>query len=142
MDLNNVIRCKRCRRIFSYLGYGPKFCPDCVKKDEEDFQKVKEYLRDNPGMTLTRTSEDCDVKIEVIREWLREERLEYSSAEDIGLTCESCGKPITSGRFCNECKTTRAKAANELSYSFAPQKTSVKKQEKTGDKMRFLNDRR
>ena len=37
--------------------------------------------------------------------WLREDRLQLSDeAVDLELTCERCGKPITSGRFCPECK--------------------------------------
>ncbi len=139
MNLSNVIKCKNCRRIFTYLGYGAKLCPECRKIDEKEFQKVKNYLRDFPGRTLNQTAEDCDVKPETIRNWLREERLEYTEAKDTGLICENCGKPIISGHLCEECKMAVSRAAGELSRSMerAPEVTKVKTQ--SGDRMRFLS---
>ena len=143
MSLENVIRCHQCRKIFTYLGYGPELCPECRKKDEEDFTKVKSYLRENPGKTLAQTAEDCDVKIETIRQWLRDERLEYSKAGDTGITCEKCGKPIRSGHICNECRAANARMAGELSAMVA-KKPVVKAPEERKDhkdQMRFLGKR-
>jgi len=39
--------CVRCKRMFTYLGYGHFYCPVCKKIDEADFAKVKEYIYEN-----------------------------------------------------------------------------------------------
>ncbi|HHX60494.1 MAG TPA: MerR family transcriptional regulator, partial [Epulopiscium sp.] len=44
----DVKSCKRCGVLFHHV-VGPPLCQKCKKKDEEDFQRVKEYLYENPG---------------------------------------------------------------------------------------------
>lgn len=141
MNLSNVIQCKICRRMFQYSGYGDKLCPSCKTEDEENFQKVKTYLRDNPGKTLMQTSEDCEVPVERIRAWLKDERLEYTGAGDTGLVCEHCGKPITSGTMCEECRQSFARAAGEMQRSIEKPVPEHIKKKHDGDKMRFLGRR-
>lgn len=138
MGLDNVKKCRGCRRIFQYPGYGPELCPACRQEDEEMFTKVKTYLRDNPGRTLTQTSEDCEVPKERIRAWLKEERLEFSGSGETGLTCEKCGKQISSGTICDECRQAMSRAAGEIMRSMDKPVAERPKVTHTGDKMRFL----
>ena len=100
MDVKN---CKKCRRLFNYIG-GEPLCPQCKEELEKKFQEVKKYLYDNRNSTVMDLSENCDVSEGQIRQWIREERLELTSGIDAGVVCESCGNPITSGRFCEKCK--------------------------------------
>jgi len=74
--------------------------------DEEiEFKKVKEYVYDNPGATISETSQETGVSVEKIIRFLREERLEIKSEEsNMVLECERCGVPIKSGRYCERCK--------------------------------------
>ncbi len=140
MGLENVTTCKVCRRIFQYPGFGPELCPLCRKADEEEFQKVKTFLRDNPGSTLSVTSEACGVSQAHIRLWLRDERLEYDVEGDTGLVCEECGKPIRSGRLCDGCRLTKARVAGELTRSVErPENAPVRSD--MGERMRFLGRR-
>ncbi len=135
MDVKN---CRRCRRLFNYIG-GQPICPQCREELENKFQEVKKYLFDNRNATIADVVENCDVEDSQVRQWVREERLEFSSGIDTGVTCENCGAPITSGRFCDKCKATMI---NELSAAGrrpeAP-KPVVKKTESHGNRMRFLN---
>ncbi|MBO6149062.1 MAG: flagellar protein [Lachnospiraceae bacterium] len=133
MDVRN---CRKCGRIFNYIA-GPHICPACAEKMEEDFQKVKQYIRENPNMTIVETATACEVDVGQIKQWLREERLTLSSAEGAELVCESCGKPIMSGRFCEECKKDVSKG---LMDSVAKPKLppQPEKKESSGNKMRFL----
>ncbi len=142
MDLNKVFTCGKCRRMFQYPGYGPKLCPECKKQDDEDYEKVKTYLRDNPGRTLYQTSEDCNVSIEEIRGWLKDERLEYKGEGSTGLVCEHCGAPITSGKLCDECRMAYSRAAGEMARSLSRPTEEKKKPVHNGDRMRFLGGRR
>ena len=135
MDVKN---CKKCGRIFNYVG-GLPICPQCQEKAEEDFQRVKEYITENPNSNVASTAEACEVEVAQIRQWLREERLTFASAEGSDLTCEKCGKPIMAGRFCDTCKL-------EVSRGFAeafkkPEAPKPKKIEPSGNKMRFLGNR-
>ena len=53
------------------------------------------------------------------------------------MTCEKCGTPISSGRFCDKCKN---EMVNELGSAIKKDipKPAPKKQEDHGNRMRFL----
>ena len=133
----NLRNCSRCGKMFNYVS-GPPICDNCKKALEEDFQKVKKYVQDNPSASLKQIAEENDVKLNQIKEWIREERLMFSKDSPLALTCENCGEPIQTGRLCAKCK---AGMANNLSNSIAKPKTLqqpvAKKEPKAG--MRFLD---
>ncbi len=133
MDVRN---CRKCGRVFNYVN-GVPLCPQCKQKQEEDFQKAKEYIRTNPSCTVAEVAENCEIEVQMIRQWLREERLTFGSIEGSDLVCEGCGAKILSGRFCEKCKNTVAKGFNDAIRK--PEvEAPVKKQEPGGNKMRFL----
>ncbi|HEX2924830.1 MAG TPA: MerR family transcriptional regulator [Ruminiclostridium sp.] len=99
-DLRN---CRRCGRMYNYIG-GPPICQDCKNADEEVFKKVKDYLYDNPGATLSQVAIELEVSVEKIKMFLKEGRLEITEDSNIVLECERCGKSIRTGRFCRECQ--------------------------------------
>ena len=133
----NLRNCSRCGKMFNYVA-GPPICEPCKKAAEEDFQKVKQYIAENPHASLKQISEDNEVTTKQIQQWIREERLMFSKDSPIQLLCENCGEPITTGRFCAKCKTNMA---NTLNNSFQRPKPAiqqpVKKEPKAG--MRFLD---
>lgn len=94
--------CRRCGRMFGYMG-GIPICDHCKQKDEEDFQKVRQYLKEQPGASMKEVSEACEVSVEKITRFLREGRLEVREGANLVLECESCGKSIKTGRFCENC---------------------------------------
>ncbi|MCS7242475.1 MAG: MerR family transcriptional regulator [Candidatus Caldatribacterium sp.] len=100
-----LARCKRCGAIFQKV-IDRDLCPLCLEKEEEEFRKVKEFFRQHPKARLEEVSEATGVDKKVILEFLKEGRLQI--AEGIGpvveLFCERCGKPIVSGRLCDECR--------------------------------------
>lgn len=136
-DLRN---CRRCGRMYNYIG-GPPICIDCKNADEEVFKKVKEYLYDNPGATLSQVSIECDVSVEKIKMFLKEGRLEITDGANIILECERCGKPINTGRFCKECQN---QVTNDIAGTSS--RTIERKEEnrpttdlKRGGGLRYLN---
>ncbi len=109
----DIRNCKRCGRIFNYLG-GQQLCYDCRNEDEKIFRKVKEYLYEHPGATISQVSMDLDVSMERIKAYLREGRLEIiDEGGNMVLECESCGKSIRTGRFCDECSRELARQLKE-----------------------------
>lgn len=132
----NVRNCRTCGRIFNYVS-GPPICPSCRAKLEEKFQEVKEYIRDNRGVGIKEVAESCEVEVGQIRQWLREERLELSEESGAYLTCESCGTPIRSGRFCEKCAANMTRNLESVLKSNKPVSKPTKN-EAEGPKMRFL----
>lgn len=94
--------CPRCKKIFQYITGAP-ICTECKEKDEKDFARVKEYLKENPKTVLSQVAEELDISIERITKYLKEGRLEVAPSSGITIECEKCGKPITTGRYCKAC---------------------------------------
>lgn len=132
----NVKNCRKCKRIFNYV-MGPVLCPRCREEEEEKFQEVKKYVIENPGSGIQEVSEACDVSVNLIRQWLREERLVLSDESPMGINCEHCGRMIKSGRFCSECKS--AMTSGFQSAMGRPVSTPPKKDSRDGARMRFLD---
>lgn len=130
-----VRNCKGCGRLFNYIG-SVQMCPACMKKLDEKYAQVKEYIYDHPGASINEVSEENDVSVNQIKKWVREERLSFSEDSAVGLACEGCGKMIKTGRYCKECKM---KLASELgSFVEKPKVPEYKKQPRDSGKMRFL----
>ncbi|MBQ6407189.1 MAG: class I tRNA ligase family protein [Butyrivibrio sp.] len=133
----NLRNCARCGKMFNYIG-GQPICENCKKAVEEDFQKVKQYIIDNPAASLKEISEANKVTTKQIQQWIREERLMFSSDSPIQLLCEKCGEKIQTGRFCAKCRATMANNLNDTFAKPKPQlQQPVKKESKAG--MRFLD---
>lgn len=128
-----VKNCKTCGRLFNYIG-GQQLCTNCMRKLEEKFQEVKDYLRENPVCGVNEAAEATDVSVKQIKQWIREERLTLTSAGADGIICEQCGAPITTGRFCLKCK---ASMANKFSGMLVQPKAPEDKKD-TKNRMRFL----
>lgn len=136
MDVKN---CRRCRRLFNYIG-GQPICPQCREELEKKFQEVKKYIFDNRGATLADVVDNCDIDEGQIRQWVREERLEFSSGVDIGVRCEKCGTSIVSGRFCEKCKASMINDLQSAGRRPEPEAPAQKaSQQDNRNKMRFLN---
>ncbi|MDD7178897.1 MAG: flagellar protein [Lachnospiraceae bacterium] len=98
-----VKACRTCKRLFNYIA-GPVRCPACSDALEKKFQKVKQYIWDHKTASLQEISEENDVSVGQLRQWVREERLCFTADSPVGLECESCGATIKTGRYCDNCK--------------------------------------
>lgn len=132
-----VKSCRGCGKLYNSLGASTPVCPTCMKKMEDKFILVKEYIYDHAGADIQTVSQENDVSVKQIKQWVREERLSFSAESAVGIECENCGTNILTGRFCNACKS---KIADTLSKSIRKPAVSVEKKEKKKDpaKMRFL----
>ncbi|MDD3172807.1 MAG: flagellar protein [Herbinix sp.] len=132
-----VRNCRGCGKIFNYMS-GPPLCPTCSAAMDKKFEGVKEYVYDHPGVGIQDVSEEMEVSIPQIKQWIREERLSFAEDSMIGLECEGCGVTIKTGRFCKECKDKLAKGLTDL----YPQEKPVQQPKETndGNKMRFLKN--
>lgn len=133
----DVRTCRHCKKLFNYLS-GPLLCPACKDALEQKFQEVKKYIMEHPNVNMTDVAEECEVDIQQIRQWLREERLELTDSSASVLTCESCGASIRSGKFCDKCRNSMANNFQSLLTNNKPTESTLYKKDKDSAKMRFL----
>lgn len=133
-----VKNCKGCGRLFNYMR-GPQLCPACMDDLESKFQDVKEYLRLHPKAPLKEISEENDVSVKQIKQWVREERLSFTEDSQITMECELCGAKILTGRFCKKCKTNLQNGFNDSIRKPTGTIAQPQKKERTKDRMRFLD---
>lgn len=135
MDVRN---CRGCGKLFNYVS-GPPLCVSCMAAVDAKFEQVKEYVYDHPGVGIQEVSEEMEVSILQIKQWIREERLAFADNSMIGLECEGCGATIKTGRFCKACKDKLAKGFTDL---YPEEKPAEKPLRSSRDKTKitFLKD--
>lgn len=136
----NVRNCRKCGRIFNYV-VGPIMCPRCMEEQEQVFQMVKEYVSTHYGADIAEVSRECDVEPSQIRQWIREERLQFADDSPIRIPCEKCGAMIRSGRFCDQCRasmTSEFRGAMGLNTVPVQEATRTPRRPSDRDRMRFL----
>ena len=109
-----VRQCDFCR--MPYQSTGKKICGDCLLKLDEDFIEIREYLWEHDNAGIEEVSEATGVSRKTIMYLLKEERLIVSDESGSGggiLTCESCKRPIRTGRMCAGCKQEVLSAIQE-----------------------------
>ncbi len=130
----NVRACKGCKKLFNYI-MGQSYCPACRERLEEKFQEVKKYIQENPGVHIQDVASACDVDTSQIRQW----RLELTEGSPIMLSCDGCGAPIRSGKYCEKCKANVSNGFKDILKTNAPKAPdSFRKKEDGGSKMRYL----
>ncbi|WP_069998883.1 hypothetical protein [Cellulosilyticum sp. I15G10I2] len=136
--------CKRCKKIFQHIS-GPEICPKCKQKEEEMFQVIKEYLRNNPGANMTEVSHETEVPVSLIESFLRQGRLEVTPDSPIALSCEGCGAKILTGRLCSKCNSGLMGDLQGAARDIRTEKQAADAKEAErmkGQKMRFLKSDR
>ena len=134
----NIVNCKKCGRIFQQTS-SRRICPDCEKALEDKFLEVRDYIRQNPNVSIMEVSREKEVSVEQIKQWVREERLLFTNAEGSGIECVMCGIPITTGKYCARCK---GEMAHTLGNAYEKPKVVLQPQQPSSSKgkMRFLNN--
>lgn len=96
-----VRNCPECGRLFNYIRTN--LCPVCIKKNEDEFQKVRIHLRDNPNISILDLVEQTEVEEDKIIQWIREGRIEARGLKESPIKCAKCGAAIYSGTQCEKC---------------------------------------
>lgn len=99
-------RCKRCGAI--YQNRSGSYCEKCFKEMDEKYVLIRDYLYDNPNATPKEVMDETGVEESIILLFLKEGRLQMKSAEGL-IRCEKCGKPITHGNLCDNCRNAMSK---------------------------------
>jgi hypothetical protein len=116
-------------------------CPRCEKVDEENFNKVREYIKDDPLCNINELSEATEVPVKRILQFLREGRLEVTKGLSGELNCVKCGTVIEKGNFCDACTVKLNKEIREVYTPVQTLRKPVPKKESTREKQRMHTDK-
>ncbi len=95
--------CPRCGKLFSNVIDG--VCKNCLDYEEECFDKVSHYVRENPYSTAEVIAEETEVSKTLILKFIREGRLIPTEGLKGAIKCHRCSKPISAGKYCEKCAT-------------------------------------
>ena len=110
-EYNPPERCEKCKGPIKYKGIGEYECELCGYLMYDDYGVVRNYLEVNPGATAGMVARATGVNEREIKHMLREEKLEIRDDSRTFIQCEACGKPITSGIYCETCSKLAVAAA-------------------------------
>ncbi len=96
--------CMGCGGVMVFKGVGEYQCEECGAVDYDDYGKVRMYIEDHPGANAAQVEENTGVSQKIIRQLLKDGRIEVAEGSKSFLRCEVCGKSIRSGQFCPECE--------------------------------------
>ena len=116
----SLANCKECGKLYMQNPAG--ICPDCYRQNEEQEEKVAEYLRKNRRATISEVHQATGVPERIVIKMIKAGRI----IGDISVEypCESCGKPILDGRFCDECSQRVLNQLKAEPKPVAPQRES------------------
>ena len=104
MPVARIRNCSRCGKPFVPVG-AQRICPECVRKADETFVQVQQYLREHPDATVEELATECHVPADIVLGFVREGRLMITAQPDRGgIACPMCGKPLVAGSVCSECR--------------------------------------
>lgn len=103
--------CPKCGKLFLRITV---LCAACYQKQEEDYLKAADYLRDHSGGTIQELSDATEVSIAQIRQFILAERILVSQFPNLSYPCETCGSMIRTGKTCSNCMDTLNKLANQV----------------------------
>ncbi|MBF8437850.1 flagellar protein [Halanaerobiaceae bacterium Z-7014] len=135
MELRN---CKECGKLFSPVASEDR-CHVCRDDEEVQYQKVKDYLWDNPGATIDEVHEETGVDKDTIIQFVKDDRLIADGIDaNFFVQCERCGKEIEKGRYCNSCKN---ELVDGLTKGIAKKKKEIDKKSGKKDQKMYTSDR-
>jgi flagellar operon protein (TIGR03826 family) len=98
----NLANCPRCGKLFSRQKQN--ICPNCFNEIEKEYQACVTYLKENKNCTLQHLSDETEVSIRQITQFIREGRINISNNPNMGIPCDSCGELTRSGSICDSCR--------------------------------------
>jgi predicted amidophosphoribosyltransferase len=97
-----------------YVSVGGRICSDCLEQIDKDFLTVRDYIYEHKHSNIDKIAKETEVSKQIIIHLLKEGRLIIDGDDGGGvLFCESCKKPINTGKLCPECMGKASSAINK-----------------------------
>ena len=128
----DIKNCPGCGKL--YMENTRRLCPDCQDQEARDEDTVAAFLREAGHASIEEVCEATGIKESVVLKMIKR----GSITDGMSYPCESCGKPIERGHYCDAC-------AHQLKQDFAniqpKQKPVEKKVEKSSTRERLYVNR-
>lgn len=138
--MDELKNCSICGKVYQSNEFT-NCCPNCIELENNDFEIIREYLYQHPLASIYEVATNLDLTINKIKHFLRDGRLEVVGKDNIFLSCKTCGKPIHSGWYCEDC-LRQAKSDAKIGQS-APlggtQQSISSVPSKAEEKIKFLS---
>ncbi len=72
--MGEVCACRYCRRLFKSV-IKRAVCPDCISKDNEQFDVIRDFLIENPNSNAVQVSQHTNISTSEILRYVDEGRL-------------------------------------------------------------------
>lgn len=115
--------CLKCKKLIPDNNIRD-YCDVCYEVYEKIFDKIREYLRENPLATAFEVSEYTGINHKIIKGFVKEGRLIEIDAESVNIHCKRCGVLILSKHheYCPKCEKILFKELNNLKGYFTTSK--------------------
>lgn len=111
--------CLRCKKVITDNTIRD-YCDTCYEIYEGIFDKIRNYLNDNPLATAFEVAEYTGVDHKIIKAFVKEGRLIEVETESVNVSCKRCDTLILSKyhEYCPKCEKTLFKELNGLKGYF------------------------
>jgi len=102
----DLANCPKCGDIY-VVNNLRDICPKCYKKEEEDYEKVYQFIRKKQNRTapMEQVVANTGVEKSLIYKWIKKGRIKLSQFPNLGYPCAKCGTQIREGKLCQNCLT-------------------------------------
>ena len=120
----SLVNCQKCGKAFGCAG-GKPICPECRENEDQNFELVREYVRDHPGTPIDVVADETGIPSEKIRAYLNEGLLASQNVK-VDLKCQLCERSISSGNYCINCMDRLKKGLKSKNTPVEEKKTETK----------------
>jgi predicted nucleic acid-binding Zn-ribbon protein len=106
----SITTCTKCGHLFKKTT--SVLCPTCIHDEDEIFDKVKQYIRQNRAATADEIANSLGISLQVVAKFIKEGRL--IEFENTTYPCEHCGRLIITGKYCLDCLKLLSNHVNEI----------------------------
>ena len=100
-----MTNCPRCKKI-ALIPADSMICQACMVEEADQLDRVRDHLKENPGLTLLQLAKETDVSAKRIESYIRKGKIELADPE---ITCQKCQTKIHKGKFCEDCQEAFAR---------------------------------
>lgn len=133
-----LANCARCGTV--YVKTIRDICQNCYREEEDAFQKVYQFLRDqkNREATVFEIVEATGVEEELIIKFVKEKRLTPKEFPKLAYPCERCGRDISAGKICERCQK---ELKSDLAQLEEEERIRQERKEKESESVYFTMDK-